>query len=96
MQPTTQQDDRYQTTVNVRTFGAVGDGIHDDTHAFQEALDAIRECEGAVYVPAGTYLCGQINIYQGCAIFRAVRMECRNTGRRSFVVSGCTTRYVSD
>lgn len=69
MQPTTQQDDRYQTTVNVRTFGAVGDGIHDDTHAFQEALDAIRECEGAVYVPAGTYLCGQINMYQGCAIF---------------------------
>ena len=40
-------------TANVRDFGAVGDGEHDDTQAF---LDAIRQTsQGAILVPAGRY-----------------------------------------
>lgn len=37
---------------NVRRFGAVGDGVTDDTAALQAALDAHSQ----VYLPAGTYL----------------------------------------
>lgn len=40
-----------------RDFGAVGDGIADDTAAIQQALDAIRSHQQAsvLYFPAGTY-----------------------------------------
>ena len=38
---------------SVRDFGAVGDGVADDTKAFQEAIRATAS--GAVFVPAGRY-----------------------------------------
>ena len=38
--------------INVKDFGAVGDGVHDDTAALQERLDA----GGLVEIPAGSYL----------------------------------------
>lgn len=53
-------------TINVRDFGAVGDGKTDDTKAFQSALDAAcgkDETGGIVFVPQGTYLiAGHLNI----------------------------------
>jgi len=42
--------------VNVRSFGAVGDGVNDDTQAFLNALDLLHQYEkGVLYVPTGTY-----------------------------------------
>src|SRR5690349_6913717 len=41
---------------NVKAFGAVGDGVTDDTAAIQAALNAVPGIGGVVYVPAGTYL----------------------------------------
>lgn len=50
--------------VDVRDFGAVGNGIADDTAAFQAAVDAIdTSAGGTLLVPPGTYfLAGQITI----------------------------------
>ena len=46
-----------QTLYNVRDFGAKGDSIHDDSKAFQKALDtAAEKGGGTVYVPAGKYV----------------------------------------
>lgn len=43
--------------INVRHFGANGDGKTDDTDAFQKALDyAAEHNHSAVYVPAGKYV----------------------------------------
>ncbi|MQB80477.1 hypothetical protein DN452_03880 [Lactobacillus reuteri] len=43
--------------INVRHFGATGDGQTDDTDAFQKALDyAADHNHSAVYVPAGKYV----------------------------------------
>src|SRR5690606_13319574 len=39
--------------VNVRDFGAIGDGIEDDTPAVFDAIEAAAG--GVVYFPAGTY-----------------------------------------
>lgn len=41
--------------VNVRDFGAAGDGVHEDTAAIQAAISFLPE-GGRLWFPAGTYL----------------------------------------
>ncbi|HML54057.1 MAG TPA: glycosyl hydrolase family 28-related protein [Solidesulfovibrio magneticus] len=41
-------------TISVRDYGAVGDGRHDDSAAFESAVAAVAK-PGVVAVPAGTY-----------------------------------------
>jgi len=49
--------------LNVRDFGAAGDGVTKDTVAFQAALDACAAAGGGeVLVPAGNYLIGSIEL----------------------------------
>ena len=43
--------DRFADTVNVKDFGAAGDGIQDDTAAIQAAINSGMN----VFVPKGTY-----------------------------------------
>lgn len=54
----------------VTEFGAVGDGEHDDTQAFQRALDAAAEDGGGVVqAPSGNYLiASQLTIPDNCAL----------------------------
>lgn len=42
--------------VSVTDYGAVGDGVTDDTSAFQSAMEAVSEKGGTVFVPVGDYL----------------------------------------
>jgi polygalacturonase len=49
--------------LNVRTFGAVGDGTTKDTAAFQKALDICSAAKGGeVVMPVGNYLIGSIEL----------------------------------
>ena len=41
-------------TVSVRDYGAVGDGVHDDTTAFQNAMTALAS-PGVLSIPEGSY-----------------------------------------
>ena len=46
-----------QNPLSVKTFGAAGDAVTDDTSAFQRALDAAHTSGGGVvYAPPGQYL----------------------------------------
>lgn len=46
---------KLRETVSVKDFGAVGDGVADDTTAIQNAINAVVTTSGVVYFPAGTY-----------------------------------------
>lgn len=47
---------RGATILDVRNYGAIGDGVHDDTAAIQAAINALPIDGGTVYVPGGTYM----------------------------------------
>lgn len=42
------------TGLNVRNFGAVGDGVHDDTAAIQAAIDAATPGQAIIFPPSGS------------------------------------------
>ena len=50
--------DRFSDIVNVKDFGAKGDGVTDDTEAFKQAFQRAD----TVFVPDGTYLVGDVDI----------------------------------
>lgn len=44
-------------TVNVKDYGAVGDGVTDDTDAIRAAIEAVLEAGGGtIFLPEGIYL----------------------------------------
>ena len=44
-------------TLNLRDFGATGDGTTDDAPAFQKALDALAAAGGGtLFIPEGKYV----------------------------------------
>ncbi len=50
------EGETQEWTVSVAAFGAEGDGAHDDTLAFQAAMDHVAKAgSGIVVVPPGTY-----------------------------------------
>lgn len=51
-------------SANVRDFGAKGDGVTDDTAAFQRALNN-RKLDPNITVPAGVYVIKSVTIYMG-------------------------------
>ena len=56
--------------VNVRSFGAKGDGATKDTAAIQKAIDSAHDAGGGtVRLPAGTYLSGSIFLKSNVELF---------------------------
>jgi polygalacturonase len=69
-----------ETTFNVRTYGATGDGKTVDTPAINRAIEAVAKAGGGTLLfPAGTYLCftihlrSNVDLYlsQGCTVLAA-------------------------
>ncbi len=59
-----ENDITYEKQGTPQMYGAVGDGLTDDTEAFQQALNNHR----SIYVPAGTYLVGDLVMPWGVTI----------------------------
>ncbi len=79
--------------LNIKAFGAVGDGVTDDAPAINAAL----ERGGDIFIPAGEYLLGDtLKIKSHTHIFadegaRLFRKEHTQTGRYDFLLSNADT-----
>ena len=49
--------------VSVKDFGAVGDGVTDDTDAIQAAIDHSFYSPSTIYIPSGTYCVTGLKVY---------------------------------
>lgn len=79
---------KIPTVVNVKTdFGAVGDGVTNDTTAIQNAINSLGSTGGVVYLPAGTYL------HNAALTVTTYAVEIRGAGKSS-VLLGTGTRAV--
>jgi len=69
-----------QEHINLREFGATGDGKTDDTKAIQRALDAAGEVRGVVFVPPGVYLCAELQMRPNIALVGAPTWDYHGPG----------------
>lgn len=56
--------------IDVRAYGAKGDGVTDDTAAVQAAINAAKtgNAAGVVFFPVGIYVLSQITLYRGVSL----------------------------
>lgn len=59
---------QYSGMLNVKDFGAKGDGTSDDTSLIQKALDVAAKTHGSVFIPEGNYLCSELRVPAGVGI----------------------------
>ena len=79
-----QQPNSALPMIDVKSFGAAGDGAKDDTAAFQRALDAAHaQGGGQVYAPPGKFLCkGTLNVPAGVTLRGSYACVPSHTGLR--------------
>ena len=67
----TNVEDKLAQYVSVKDFGAVGDGVADDTVAIQAAVDAMNGLNGgSIFIPAGEYLITDyVTLYSDVTLF---------------------------
>ncbi len=86
---------RFADVVNVKDYGAAGDGATDDTTAIQAAIDeATTRGSGngtVVFFPAGTYMASQLvvkrNALLSCSSFRSVILKQISGSNKDFIIS---------
>lgn len=84
---------RGSAVLNVRNYGAFGDGIHDDTAAIQRAISALPSTGGTVVIPAGTYMIDAVKSIRlrslmHLQIDHAAKLVARpNAADRSYVIN---------
>jgi hypothetical protein len=86
--------DSVQPWVNVRDFGAVGNGVADDSNALAAAIAAAQQSfpRAAVYIPAGTYRYSRVLRIDGLMVYGEgadkSTLLASNVERSSLVVTG--------
>lgn len=81
-------DTKTTHIINVKSFGAVGDGVCDDTQHIQDAIDYANDNGRKVYIPKGVYLITKPIVLNGCSL----EGEPSNIFSNSGTVIKCATK----
>lgn len=71
--------------LSVREFGAIGDGIADDTAAIQAAIDEGARAGKAVRFPSGIYSVGELHVHEGSVLLADPTWGYREHGKTQLV-----------
>ncbi len=72
--------DRFADTVNVKDFGAVGDGVTDDYGAFLAAVNSLSAEGGQVMIPSAHYVLGTTLSWGNKSVFWNISPGCVFSG----------------
>ncbi len=78
-----QQPSSITPGFDAQRFGAVGDGVADDTAAIQAAIDAAAAVQGAVWFSPGVYACGRLQMRSHTALTAAPTWSYHRVGGAS-------------
>lgn len=54
---------------NILDYGAVGDGIFDNTDIIQNLIDSTEKCGGTILIPSGTFVMGAIRLRDNISLY---------------------------
>ncbi len=77
--------------LNIKDFGAKGDGKSDDTEALKKAMEAARTGNGTVYFPTGTYMIHPVKVPSHIALRGDSNWAYENKGKKDPEFRGRTT-----
>ncbi|WP_147534578.1 glycosyl hydrolase family 28-related protein [Bacillus marasmi] len=84
-------EEKQISSLNVRTYGAKGNGTNDDTMAIQEALDQVKKSNKIiqVYIPSGNYkLTKTLKIYRNTHLILEENSIFLRSHNNSFMING--------
>ncbi len=58
-----------QMDINILDFGAIGDGLNNNTSAIQQAIDTASELHATVVIPDGVFRSGSVFLRKNMKIF---------------------------
>jgi len=71
---------------DIRTYGAVGDGVTDDTEAIRAAFADAAKCGGTVEVPPGRYITGRLKMETGMRLEGRAAWGLKEFGGSEFIL----------
>lgn len=99
--PLSRLRDNNYIKINVKDYGALGDGVNDDTTAINNAVSALPANNGVLYFPSGNFI---INTTISISNKTNLLIKCENTlisrpsvnGGFTFFISSCNGLKICD
>ena len=82
--------------LNVKNFGAAGDGIKDDTASIQAALDAAEKTKNTVVFPVGVYLCHDLIMRPNTGMLGVCNWGYTSLGGSVLKINSTDAKYLID